>query len=1261
MKKRMIAILLTFALTISGSAMAWAAPEDGTQGSAVSEEGAQDNIVPEEVENSEGMEEKESGTEENEANEQGLYEEEIDNSQETDSFTLNNDSDPNGELSIEKQDIILNQSNTIWDGTIANSFCGGSGTASDPYLIGNGSELAYFQQMVNSGNSYEGQYIALSSDIYLNEISDYDSWSDSNSPSNCWTGISDFAGNFNGCSHTIYGLYMYGADNTGFFNEINNDTETVIKNLDFKNAYVHGQSYVGIIVGNGSHIQMDKCSVSGKVMGNDIVGGLMGTSDGGSIINNTNYASVTGANYVGGIFGSYENFYSLDNGTYFGTHSVLTDCINKGEIYGNGDYVGGIAGYLGYNTNALDCIRLGNENMITGTGFYVGGIFGQYDVNDFGVETSKKFEQCYNLADISGGDDVGGIVGHMDINENRVTLQDSYNSGTCTKTLSEYDSVAGIVGAIRRSGNCRITIQRCHNTGKISDSSNNAERAIIGGDQVVVTGGRLQIFCCYYLSNSAPNSTNGISLTPEEMVDSEKFSQFDFNGVWKMGIKYPVLLWQETNSVIENPDTNVTTETIQGVIEHSYCSMTDDTKVEELLSEYVDDWYHAYSVYISTVEKTLMDSIETSAPTKKEAIKRRKEEMMKADDNSNNKEKYITMGGKFPDEKTKEAVYEALSTFLYEAICSCSEIDLSDISAEEINQVKLANTVLKSVKKASISKTYKINGIKISIKTSGISDLSFGEITYNSKILDTCVFCPTISQCQKSITNYMKELMGLADSAIYQVYSSICKDVFDVSLDKLTQNYLKQNLTKRVSKYASKFNASGVGKLATNLNKCYNYYKYIEKMLGIKDSKESPEKILEAMKTYEKEFEDSSISDKVVEKTWEKLKKAAINLNEAYLSYLSGTDSKLGIWWDRIKPKWGEKYTKNKVTFSCPVDVSVLDSLGEQIGYAGEDDVWFDNNIIYIEEKGDAKIIYSSSEEPISFNVSATAYGVLGCSIEDYDEIGLATGRTNYYDIELYPGKNITVSGIKNTTDGKIAYTVTSDGQTINANEYIPSTQNGVISIGCNVINNGTVNGTGSYVRGDAIVLTATPSDNSHFIGWMQGEHLLDTTRFYEFTAKENTEITALFADIPDTNEEEAENPNEPGNIEKPNDSTDTNKPEGSENTDNTNKPSKPNSDPENTDKKKPQSVNTIKNPTHTQTPTEITPTVTPGNQATAPNSNSGSQTTTSGTSQATDNINQSQTKSVNTGDNTQILLMIICSISALGIMIGVMKKRKVK
>ena len=39
----------------------------------------------------------------------------------------------------------------IWDGTAAESYAGGSGTESAPYLIANGAQLAKFEQAVNDG------------------------------------------------------------------------------------------------------------------------------------------------------------------------------------------------------------------------------------------------------------------------------------------------------------------------------------------------------------------------------------------------------------------------------------------------------------------------------------------------------------------------------------------------------------------------------------------------------------------------------------------------------------------------------------------------------------------------------------------------------------------------------------------------------------------------------------------------------------------------------------------------------------------------------------------------------------------------------------------------------------------------------------------------------------------------------------------------------------------------------------------------------
>ena len=71
----------------------------------------------------------------------------------------------------------------IWDGSIAVGFAGGSGTEDDPYLISNGSELAYLAQQVNSGNRYENVHFKLTNDIYLNDTTDWELWGTTGSSS----------------------------------------------------------------------------------------------------------------------------------------------------------------------------------------------------------------------------------------------------------------------------------------------------------------------------------------------------------------------------------------------------------------------------------------------------------------------------------------------------------------------------------------------------------------------------------------------------------------------------------------------------------------------------------------------------------------------------------------------------------------------------------------------------------------------------------------------------------------------------------------------------------------------------------------------------------------------------------------------------------------------------------------------------------------------------------------------------------------------
>lgn len=56
-------------------------------------------------------------------------------------------------------------------------FDGGKGTETDPYRISSYSQLLWFAKKVNSGTSYDGKHILLTTDIVINNTSDFSSWS----------------------------------------------------------------------------------------------------------------------------------------------------------------------------------------------------------------------------------------------------------------------------------------------------------------------------------------------------------------------------------------------------------------------------------------------------------------------------------------------------------------------------------------------------------------------------------------------------------------------------------------------------------------------------------------------------------------------------------------------------------------------------------------------------------------------------------------------------------------------------------------------------------------------------------------------------------------------------------------------------------------------------------------------------------------------------------------------------------------------------
>lgn len=105
--------------------------------------------------------------------------------------------------------VIYGATQVEWDGTVAEAFAGGSGTESDPYIIANAEQFAYFRNEVDSGRTFEGQFVKLTASINLNDINfdpigygyEYDGFTADGKT---------FNGTFDGNNYTIFGLYQNG-------------------------------------------------------------------------------------------------------------------------------------------------------------------------------------------------------------------------------------------------------------------------------------------------------------------------------------------------------------------------------------------------------------------------------------------------------------------------------------------------------------------------------------------------------------------------------------------------------------------------------------------------------------------------------------------------------------------------------------------------------------------------------------------------------------------------------------------------------------------------------------------------------------------------------------------------------------------------------------------------------------------------------------------------------------------------------------------
>jgi hypothetical protein len=232
-----------------------------------------------------------------------------------------------------------------------------------------------------------------------------------------WHGYSGpglFWGTFDGQGHEIRDLFINRPDESyvGLFGVVGDGG--VIKDTAVMNCTVTGNHSVGGLLGSNAGT-VSNCYCSGKVTGDEYIGGLVGLIIAHGVVRYSySTSNVTGNLQIGGLAGR-------DTGTVSNSYST-------GSVTGN-DSVGGLVGYafFGSVSDSYSTSSVTGENC-------VGGLVGLNDEVGNNMVTNS-----YSTGSVSGNEYVGGLIGS---NGDRSTVNNSYSTGSVTGT----SYVGGLVG-----------------------------------------------------------------------------------------------------------------------------------------------------------------------------------------------------------------------------------------------------------------------------------------------------------------------------------------------------------------------------------------------------------------------------------------------------------------------------------------------------------------------------------------------------------------------------------------------------------------------------------------------------------------------------------------------------------------------------------------------------------------------------------------------------------------------------------------------
>ena len=303
----------------------------------------------------------------------------------------------------------------------------GEGTQENPYLIGTAEEMYEFAEIVNGGYSFENEYLKLTSDVLLYDLSD-----NTAEIVTTWTPIGvdysvAFRGTFDGDNHTIRGVYINSDKNyQALFGCMYGGA---IRNVILSDSYIKGHYAVAGIV--ASHLSVYEWEHNDGVVENCVNNAIIvnsgfhtgGIAAFGLIVKNcTNNGDVTGVKkWVGGVAANaclIEN--SVNNGNVTGTEDVAGVCYST---YCEQEHK--------YETGVFGCTNNGNVKCDK-SGFPVADI------------QLSRIENCTNNGEVITSELPDFLLGDMDWDK-KITAADARKILRCASKLDSdwdiYDTV----------------------------------------------------------------------------------------------------------------------------------------------------------------------------------------------------------------------------------------------------------------------------------------------------------------------------------------------------------------------------------------------------------------------------------------------------------------------------------------------------------------------------------------------------------------------------------------------------------------------------------------------------------------------------------------------------------------------------------------------------------------------------------------------------------------------------------------------------